>query len=68
VWWHGESPWGVPGASLPQIWHKILKRIFWNFSRNFIIEDFSEIDKRLKTRDNEDGAIESKSKPSLHQL
>jgi hypothetical protein len=29
---------------------KILKIIFWNFLRNFMFEDFSEIDKRLKTR------------------
>jgi hypothetical protein len=33
--------------------------------RNFIFEGFSEIDKRLKTRENEDGTIENKSKPSL---
>jgi hypothetical protein len=29
---------------------KILKDFFWNFSRNFIFEDFSEIDKRIKLR------------------
>jgi hypothetical protein len=28
MWWHGGSPWGVPGASLPHFWHKNLKRIF----------------------------------------
>jgi hypothetical protein len=38
-------PWGVPGASLPQIWHKNLKRIFWNSSRNFIFEDFHKLTK-----------------------
>jgi hypothetical protein len=27
---------------------KFLKRFFWNFSRNFIFEDFSEKDKRIK--------------------
>jgi hypothetical protein len=43
VWWHGGSPWGVPGASLPQILHKILKIIFCNFSRNFIFEDFQKL-------------------------
>jgi hypothetical protein len=48
VWWHGGSSWGVPGASMPHFRHKNLKRIFWNFSRNFIFEDFSEIEKRLK--------------------
>jgi hypothetical protein len=58
VWWHGGSPWGVPGASLPHFCHKNLKRIFWNFSRNFIFEDFLGIDKRLKTRENKDGMIE----------
>jgi hypothetical protein len=47
---------------------KNLKRFFWNFSRNFIFEDFLEIDKRLKTRENEDGVIASKSKPSIQQL
>jgi hypothetical protein len=43
---------------------KILKKI-QKFSRNFIFEDFSEIDKRLKTRENKDGIIASKSKPSI---
>jgi hypothetical protein len=33
-----------------------------------MFEGFSEIDKRLKTQENEDGTIESKSKPSLQQL
>jgi hypothetical protein len=28
VWWHGGSPWCVPGASLPHFLHKNLKRIF----------------------------------------
>jgi hypothetical protein len=46
---------------------KIEKKI-WNFLRNFIFEDFSEIDNRLKTRENKYGTIESKSKPSLQQL
>jgi hypothetical protein len=36
--------------------------------RNFIFEDFSEIDNRLKTQKNEDGMIASKSKPSMQQL
>jgi hypothetical protein len=40
VWWHGGSPWVVPGASLPHFRHKNLIRIFWNFSRNFIFEAF----------------------------
>jgi hypothetical protein len=48
VRWHGGSPWCVPGASLPHFLHKNLKRFFQNFSRNFIFEDFSEIDKRIK--------------------
>jgi hypothetical protein len=68
VWWHDGSPWGVPGASLPYFLHKNLKRIFYNFSRNFIFKGFLEIDKRLKTRENKDGMIENKSKPSLQQL
>jgi hypothetical protein len=40
VRWHGGSPWGVPGASLPNFWHKNLKRIFQNFSRNFYFRGF----------------------------
>jgi hypothetical protein len=36
--------------------------------RNFIFEDFLEIDNRLKTWENEDGMIASKSKPSMQQL
>jgi hypothetical protein len=36
--------------------------------RNFIFEDFSEIDNRLKTQESEDGMIASKSKPSMQQL
>jgi hypothetical protein len=36
-------PWGVPGASLPHFRHKNLKTIFWNFSRNFIFEDFQQL-------------------------
>jgi hypothetical protein len=40
VWWHGGSPWFVPGASLPISDVKNLIRIFWNFSRKFIFEDF----------------------------
>jgi hypothetical protein len=44
------------------------KKNFLDFSRNFIFEDFSEIDKRLKTRENKDGTIESEFKPSLQQL
>jgi hypothetical protein len=42
---------------MPHFLHKNLKRIFWNFSRNFIFEDFSEIDKRFKTQENKDGMI-----------
>jgi hypothetical protein len=68
VGWHGGSPRGLPSASLPHFWYKNLKRFFQIFSRNFIFEDFLEIDKRLKTRENEDGMIASKSKPSIHQL
>jgi hypothetical protein len=68
VRWHGGSPWCVPGASLPHFLYKNLKRIFQNFSRKFIFEDFSEIDKRFKTRENEDGTIESEFKPMLRQL
>jgi hypothetical protein len=45
VWWHGGSPWVVPGASLPHIRRKNLIKNFRNFSRNFIFEGFSEIDK-----------------------
>jgi hypothetical protein len=45
---------GPPGVSqvplCPIFDIKNLKRIFWNFSRNSIFEDFSEIDKRLKFR------------------
>jgi hypothetical protein len=33
--------------------------------RNFIFEDFSEIDNRFKTRENKDGMIESEFKSSL---
>jgi hypothetical protein len=33
--------------------------------RNFIFEDFSEIDNRVKSRKNEDGMIAGKSKPSM---
>jgi hypothetical protein len=51
VRWHGGSPWCLPGASLPHFWYKNLKRFFQNFSRNFIFEDFLEIDKRIKTRE-----------------
>jgi hypothetical protein len=36
--------------------------------RNFIFEDFSEIDNGLKTQENKDGMITSKSKPSMQQL
>jgi hypothetical protein len=43
VWWHGGSPRGVPGASLPHFRRKNLKTIFWNFSRNFIFEDFQKL-------------------------
>jgi hypothetical protein len=68
VRWHGGSPWCLPGASLPHFWHKNLKIFFQNFSRNFIFKDFSEIDKRIKTRENEDGMIASRSKPSIQQL
>jgi hypothetical protein len=50
VRWHGGSPWCVPGASLPHFRHKNLKKIFQNFSRNFIFEDFLEIYKRIKLR------------------
>jgi hypothetical protein len=68
----GVVAWWVPLVcprclSAPFLTYK-LKRNFWNFSRNFIFEDFSEIDKRLKTQENEDGTIESEFKPSLQQL
>jgi hypothetical protein len=45
VWWHGGSPWVVPGASLPHFRRKNLIKKFWNFFRNFIFKGFSEIDK-----------------------
>jgi hypothetical protein len=70
LWWGGMV--GPPEASqvplCPIFWHKNLKRFFQKKSRNFIFEDFSEIDKRIKTRENEDGMIASKSKPSIQQL
>jgi hypothetical protein len=62
------GPLGVSQVPLCPILQKKLKRIFWNFSRNFIFDGFSEIDKRLKSHENEDGTIENKSKPSLQQL
>jgi hypothetical protein len=68
VWWHGGSPWGVPGASLPHFLHKNLKRILLNFSRNFIFEDFSEIHKRLKlgkTKMNDRKQIQTKATTTL---
>jgi hypothetical protein len=37
AWW---VPLVVLGASLPHFRHKNLKTFFWNFSRNFIFEDF----------------------------
>jgi hypothetical protein len=43
VWWHGGSPWVVPGASLPHFRRKNLIKIFWNFSRNFIFGDFQKL-------------------------
>jgi hypothetical protein len=43
VWWHGGSPWVVPGASLPHFRRKIIINVFWNFSRNFIIENFQKL-------------------------
>jgi hypothetical protein len=68
----GEVAWWDPGVSqvplCPIFCHKNLKRIFQNFLRNFIFEDFSEIDKRIKTRENKDGTIESEFKPMLQQL
>jgi hypothetical protein len=36
--------------------------------RNFIFEDFSEIGKLIKTQENKDGTIASKSKPSMQQI
>jgi hypothetical protein len=65
TWW---LPLRCPRCLSASFFIENLKRIFWNFPRNFILEDFSEIDKRLKTRENKDGTIESKSKPSLQQL
>jgi hypothetical protein len=43
VWWHGGSPWVVPGASLPDFRRKNLLKVFWNFSRNFISGDFQKL-------------------------
>jgi hypothetical protein len=40
AWW---VPWVVPGASLPYFRRKILIKVFWNFSRNFIFEDFQKL-------------------------
>jgi hypothetical protein len=65
AWWVPLRPSRCLSAPF---WHKNLKRFFQNFSRNFYFEDFSEIDKRIKTRENEDGMIASKSKPSIQQL
>jgi hypothetical protein len=43
VWWHGGSPWVIPGATMPHFRCKNLKTIFENFSRNFIFEDFHKL-------------------------
>jgi hypothetical protein len=45
AWW---VPLGCPRCLSAPFLHKILKRTFWNFLRNFIFEDFSKIDKRIK--------------------
>jgi hypothetical protein len=50
VRWRGCPTWCLPGVSLPHFWHKNLQRIFWNFSRNFIFKDFSEIGISIKLR------------------
>jgi hypothetical protein len=68
VWWHGSPSWSLPGASLLHFLHKNLYIFFWNFSRNFIFEGFSEIGKSIKAQKNEDETISSKSKPSMQQL
>jgi hypothetical protein len=43
VWWHGGSPWVVPGASLPHFRRKNLIKVFWIFSRNFISRGFQKL-------------------------
>jgi hypothetical protein len=43
VWWHGGSPWVVPGASLSHFRHKNLIIFFWNFSRNLFSSNFQKL-------------------------
>jgi hypothetical protein len=62
------GPLRSPRCLSAPFWHTNLKRFFQKKSRNVIFEDFSEIDKRIKTQENEDGMIASKSKPSIQQL
>jgi hypothetical protein len=38
VWWHGGSPWVVPGASLPHFRRKHLIEVLRNFFRKYIFE------------------------------
>jgi hypothetical protein len=40
VWWHGGSPWVVPGAFLPHFRRKFFIKVFQKISRNFISRDF----------------------------
>jgi hypothetical protein len=59
---------GPPGVSQVPLYPKLTKKIkknFLEFFEKIYFRGFSEIDKRLKTRENEYGTIESKSKPSL---
>jgi hypothetical protein len=69
MWCSGMvGPPGVSQVPLRPIFDEKFKNNFLEFFKKLYFRGFLEIDKRLKTQENEYGTMENKFKPSLQQL